>query len=302
MIEDAIIKELGFNRVRIDEPLADHVYMKVGWPADYFYQATSSEELSEAAKIALVEKIPLTILGNGANVLIADKGVRGLVIQNSSKEIKFLPHGFVLVDSGVSNTDLIVAAKNRQLTGMERLLKVPGTVGGAVFMNAGDTGKKAFFGDLVVAVEALGSDGGVKKLTQRQCGFRYRNSRFHRTGEIILRVKLQLKPATKQEIEDLAKDILIRKAEQPAGSSVGSTFKNPKEGFAGQLIEKAGLKGTKIGSAKISERHGNFIINEGNATAADIKALIDLMKKMVKEKFGVELEEEVRYIGEWGYL
>jgi len=298
MIE-TLIKKLGFNRIKIDEPLSDHVQIKVGGPADFYYEAHNSIELAVGVKAASEEKISYTIIGNGANILVSDKGVTGLVIQNHSKNIKFLPHGFVEVDSGVDNADLILAAKNRNLAGMERLLKVPGTIGGAVYMNAGDTGKREFFGDLVISVEINDKEGNIKKMKQKECEFGYRSSRFQSTGEVILKAKLQLQQSSREEIERKAKDILVRKMHHPSGATVGSTFKNPENYHSGELIEKAGLKGKTIGGAKISEKHANFIINTGNATAADVKSLIDLMKKSVKEKFNVDLQEEVRYIGEW---
>lgn len=298
MIE-TLIKKLGFNRIKIDEPLSDHVQIKVGGPADFYYEAHNSIELAAVVKAASEEKISYTIIGNGANILVSDKGVTGLVIQNHSKNIKFLPHGFVEVDSGVDNADLILAAKNRNLSGMERLLKVPGTIGGAVYMNAGDTGKREFFGDLVISVGIIDKEGNIKKVKQKECKFGYRSSRFQSTGEVILKAKLQLQQSSREEIERKAKDILVRKMHHPSGATVGSTFKNPGNYHSGELIEKAGLKGKTIGGAKISEKHANFIINTGNATAADVKSLIDLMKKSVKDKFNVNLQEEVRYIGEW---
>lgn len=299
MNDASLVKKLGFNRLKVNEPLAPHVNLKVGGPAQLYFKAEGSKELEEVARAAIEEDIPYIIIGNGANILVSDKGVRGLVIKNSSKNIKFLPHGFVEVDSGVDNVNLIKEAKNRGLLGMERLLRVPGTIGGAVYMNAGDTGRQKFFGDLVVWVEVIDKEGKVKKLQKEECQFGYRSSRFQRSGEVILRAKLQLAQASKEEIEEAAKDILVRKMHHPAGATVGSTFKNPDYDHAGRLIEECGLKGKKIGDAKISEKHANFIINEGNATASDVKSLIDLMKSCVKEKFGVELEEEVRYLGEW---
>src|SRR4030042_1469713 len=299
MSEKDLINKLGCNRVKISEPLKYHVYLKVGGPADMYYQAQDAKEVEEAVKVSIQKGMSYLVLGNGSNILVSDKGVRGLVIINRSKNIKFLPHGFVEADSGVNNAELIRQSKDRGLMGTERLLKVPGTVGGAVYMNAGDTGKKKFFEGLVVWVEVMDKDGKVKKIPKEECDFGYRSSRFQKSVEIILRVKLQLKQASKEEIEGAAKDILVRKMHQPSGPTVGSTFKNPKGDYAGRLVEECGLKGKRIGGAKISEKHANFIINEGTATAADVKALIDLMKKCVKEKFGIDLEEEVRYIGEW---
>jgi len=296
---DTVVKKLRPLGMKMQEPMRLHTKMKVGGPADIYYEASDSKELEEGIRLAIEQKVSYLVIGNGANVLVSDEGIRGLVIQNHSSTLKFLPFGFVEVDSGVDNTDLVTQAKNRGLAGMERLLKVPGTIGGAVFMNAGDTGKKEFFGGLVEWVHVIDKEGKTKKLSKKECEFGYRSSRFQASGEIILKVKVQLQQVGKEEIEVKAKDILVRKMRQPSGATVGSTFKNPAGDHAGRLIEQCGLKGKKIGSAKISEKHANFIINEGNATAANVKELIDLVKRSVKEKCNVDLEEEVRYIGEW---
>jgi UDP-N-acetylmuramate dehydrogenase len=296
---EGFTEKLESDRVKQNEQLSTHVYMRIGGPADLYYEAKNSKELEEVIKLSIREEVPFTLLGNGSNVLVSDKGVRGLVIKNNAEEIKLLPFGFIEVGSGVGLSKLISLARNNGLTGLERLIRVPGTVGGAIFMNAGDTFKKKFIGDLVVWVEVIDKEGGVKKLEPAECEFGYRSSRFQKSGEIILRVKLQLKQETKEKIEIAAKDILIRKMSQPTGPSMGSTFKNPPDKSAGELIEKAGLKGKQIGRAKVSEVHGNFIINTGSATASDVRALIDLIKKNVKEKFEIDLQEEIRYIGEW---
>ncbi len=296
---EELIKKLGFNRVKIGEPMSLHTQMKVGGAADYYYEAESEKGMTEAVKAAIESETPYTVVGNGANVLVSDKGIRGLVIGNRANKIKFLPHGFVEAEAGVDNNILIRQTANRGLTGMERLMKVPGTVGGAIYMNAGDTGKKMFFGDLVESIKVIDREGKIKTLHKDEANFGYRSSRFQTSGEVILSAKIHLEQAPQQEIEAKVKDILVRKINHPAGATVGSTFKNPENYHSGELIEKAGLKGTKIGGAKISEKHGNFIINEGDAKASDVKTLIDLMKKTVKEKFNVDLEEEVRYLGEW---
>jgi len=194
---------------------------------------------------------------------------------------------------------LMRQATSRGLGGLERMMRVPASVGGAIYMNAGDTGKGEFFGELVVQITVLSREGHVKKIYPEQAGFEYRKSNFQTSGDVILSAKLSLKTANKEEIEAKVKDILERKVNHPAGATVGSTFKNPPGGHAGELLEKSALKGTQIGGAKVSEKHGNFIINTGNAKAGDVKALIDLMKKTVEEKFAIELEEEVRYLGDW---
>ncbi|HEY4694963.1 MAG TPA: UDP-N-acetylmuramate dehydrogenase [Candidatus Nanoarchaeia archaeon] len=296
---DQLIKTLGFSRVRLDEPMRLHTYMKVGGPADLYYEATNETELALAVKAAIDLNLPYTIIGQGANVLVSDKGIRGLVIVNKSSEIKFLPHGFVEVESGVNLIDLTREVGKRGLGGLERMTKVPATVGGAIFMNAGDTGRGEFFGDLIVSIRAIDKEGVIKKFFKEEADFSYRTSRFQESGEAILSAKLQLPKMEKPQIDEKVKDILVRKTKHPAGPSVGSTFRNPEGAHAGELIDRAGLKGTMIGGAKISEQHGNFIINTGTATAEDIKKLIELMKNTVKEKFGVQLTEEVRYLGEW---
>lgn len=296
---EKLIRKLGFSRVKLDEPMRCHTYMKVGGPADYFFIAENEEDIIEAVKTAIELRVSYTIIGNGANVLVADKGIKGLVILNSSGIIKFLPHNFVEVDSGVKLVDLAREAGKRGLGGVERMTKVPATVGGAIYMNAGDTGTKEFFEDLVVSIKIIDKEAQVKKIYREDVKFSYRTSRFQESGEIILSAKLELKKMTKEEIDEKVKDILVRKTHHPAGPSVGSTFRNPDGGYAGELIEKAGLKGTIIGGAKISDQHANFIINTGNAKASDVKKLIELMKLKVKEQFGIDLVEEVRYLGEW---
>lgn len=298
-MEEELAKKLGVNRLKSDEFMDRHTNMKVGGPADYYFEANNEKEVTEAVKAAIESGIPYLVLGLGANVLVSDKGIRGLVIANKSNKIKFRPHGFIEVESGLENTIFIREAGRRGLAGLERLLKVPGTVGGAVFMNAGDTGKKEFFGDLVESVKVIDKNGSIKTWRKKDADFAYRSSRFQTSGEIILSAKIKLEQTDPKEIEAKTRDILERKAHHPAGATVGSTFKNPENYHAGELIEKAGLKGKRIGGAKISEKHANFIINERDATAKDVKQLIDLMKRTVKEKFKVDLEEEVRYIGDW---
>lgn len=298
-VSEKLFQALGVEKVKVNEQLKLYTYMKVGGPAEFFYEAGSENELAQAVQTAIRVGIPYTVIGQGANVLVSDKGVSGLVIVNRAKTIKYLPHDFVEVESGVSMVDLSREVGKRGLGGLERMTKVPATVGGAIFMNAGDTGKREFFGDLVISITVIGKDGEVKKLHPDEANFTYRTSRFQSSGEVILSAKLKLPKMTKEQIDEKVKDILLRKQRQPAGPSVGSTFRNPEGYHAGELIDKAGLKGTMIGGAKISEQHGNFIINTGNASAADIKQLIDLMRRKVKEKFDVDLVEEVRYLGDW---
>lgn len=296
---DQLVTKLGFNNVKVNENLAPYTYMKVGGPADLLFVAEQTGELILAATAAFNLGLPVTVIGNGANILVSDKGVRGLIIINKSKNYKFLPHDYLETDSGVNVIELINQARVRKLTGFERLMKVPATIGGAIYMNAGDTGKQEFIGELVRSVRVLTENGQIKTIQGEDCGFSYRTSRFQTSGEIILSAVLQLKAAHKDDIEEKVKDILVRKINHPAGPSVGSTFRNPAGNFAGRLLEKAGVKGMQVGGAKVSEKHANFILNLGNASADNIKELIIQMKSKVKKSSGIELEEEVRYIGDW---
>ena len=296
---EKLVRKLGFNRVKLNEPMSSHTWIKVGGPADLYFEAESEDDLAEAVKSAIEFGVSYSVIGLGANVLVADRGIRGLVIINKSNKIKFLPHDFVEVDSGVNIVNLTREAVNRGLGGLEKLTKVPCTVGGAIFMNAGDTGKGDFFGDLVVSIKVINKEGEIKKLSSEDASFTYRTSRFQSSGEIILSAKLKLTRMSKAEIDEKVKDILVRKIHHPAGPSVGSTFRNPEGASAGALIDQCKLKGTAISGAKISEQHANFIINTGNARADDVRELINLMKSSVKEKFDIDLKEEVRYLGEW---
>lgn len=296
---DKLVKKLGFARVKLDEPMKFHTWIKVGGPSDYYFEAEDEKDIILVVKAALEANIPYTIIGLGANVLVSDKGIRGLAIINKTNEIKFLPHNFVEVSSGVNIIDLAREAGKRGLGGLERMTKVPATIGGAIFMNAGDTGRAEFFEDLVVSIKIADKNGEVKKIFRENADFSYRTSRFQSSGEIILSSKLELQKMSKEEIDTKVRDILVRKTHQPAGPSVGSTFRNPEGEHAGALLDQCGLKGTVLGGAKISDQHANFIINTGNAKAFDVKNLIDLMKKAVKEKFNIDLIEEVRYLGDW---
>ena len=239
---EKLIRKLGFNRVKLNEPLKDHTWIRVGGPADFYYEATTEAELTEAVKSAIELKIPHVVVGLGANVLFSDKGFRGLVVVNKNSTIKFLPHDFVEVGSGTNIVELTREAAKRGLGGLERLTKVPATVGGAIFMNAGDTGKGEFFGDLVVSIKVITPEGDVKKLYKEDANFTYRTSRFQESRETVLSAKLQLLKMTKEHIDEKVKDILLRKTHHPAGPSVGSTFRNPPGASAGALIDQCGLK------------------------------------------------------------
>jgi UDP-N-acetylmuramate dehydrogenase len=306
-------------KIRENVLLRDYTTFKIGGPARYFFVAQSKEKLKNAILWAKKKKLPFFILGGGSNVLFSDKGFNGLVIklQNTQYEIR---NTKVVAEAGVPLQKLVLETAKKGLSGLENLAGIPGTLGGAIWGNAGAFGRE--IGNLVEKVKVLNvrsSKLEVKKLRNKDCKFGYRDSIFKRKKNwIILEATLRLKRGKKKEIEEKIKEILrLRKEKQPLEfPSAGSVFKNvpikkvPKEirekfkekikdGFlpAGVLIEAAELKGFQIGGAKISEKHANFIVNVGKAKASDVKELIEKIKKEVKKKFKIQLEEEIKLVG-----
>jgi UDP-N-acetylmuramate dehydrogenase len=300
-------------------PLKEYTTFKIGGPARYFFVAKSKKDLKNAILWAKKKKLLFFILGGGSNVLFSDKGFNGLVIkiQNTQYEIR---NTKIVAEAGVPLQKLVLESAKKGLSELENLAGIPGTLGGAIWGNAGAFGRE--IGDLVEEVKVLevkGSRLKVKRLKNKECEFGYRESIFKRKKNlIILEATLKLKKGKRKEIEEKIKEILrLRKEKQPLGfPSAGSVFKNvpvekvPKEirekfkeeikdGFlpAGVLIEAAGLKGFQIEGAKISEKHANFIVNVGKAKASDVKELIEKIKKEVKKKFKVQLEEEIKLVG-----
>ena len=281
--------------------LAPYTSARIGGPADVFVTATSADELADAMKIIWDYGMPYYILGGGSNLLVSDKGVRGVVVLNRAKEVLFESgdQPTVKCEAGVIFSNLANRCASKGLSGLEWAATVPGTVGGAVYGNAG-----AFGGDMsenLICAEVL-TKNGREKLTVEQMQYGYRTSVLKR-GEIkaiVLSGTLRLKNSSKEEVSAKITEFSERrKSAQPPGASMGSMFKNPEGDHAGRLIEAAGLKGTRIGNAEISTKHGNFFINHGETKAEDIHALIHLVQKTVSEKFGVELELEVELVGEW---
>src|SRR5512134_3999793 len=289
------------DKVKANVSLAPYTSARIGGPADILITAESADELARIIKLLHKQDIDYTMLGGGSNVLISDKGVRGVVVLNRAKGVRFHngDQPSVTAESGVVFSNLANRCASKGFAGLEWAATVPGTVGGAVYGNAG-----AFGGDMagnLIWAELLTEDGR-EKFTAEQMGYGYRTSVLKR-GEldaIVLSAEVSLKNSTKEEatvkIEQFSAH---RKATQPPGASMGSMFKNPNGDYAGKLIEASGLKGTRIGNAEISPLHGNFFINHANTKAEDIFALIQLVQKTVKEKQDVELELEVELIGEW---
>ena len=278
-------------------PLKDYTTFKIGGKAKHFFVAKSKEDLISAILVARKFKLPFFVLGGGSNTLVSDRGFRGLVIKIENCKLKIENCGLG-AESGVPLGKLVSISAEKSLKGFEWAIGIPGTVGGAISGNAGAFGKS--MKNVVKEVEVLNAKNlKTKKLKNRDCKFKYRDSIFKKNRNlIILSAKIQLKRGNKKEIQRKTKEYLdYRWQTQPLNfPSAGSMFKNPKKFFAAELIEKCGLKGKRIGNIKISEKHANFIVNLGGGKARDVKKLIKLIKQKVKNKFGIVLEEEIQII------
>ncbi|GAB4540557.1 MAG: UDP-N-acetylmuramate dehydrogenase [Anaerolineales bacterium] len=287
--------------VQENVPLAPYTSARIGGPADALISANSADELAAIMQVIWSQGARYTLLGGGSNVLVSDKGVRGIVILNRAKALRFDEGEAPAVwsESGVVFSNLANRCAAKGFGGLEWAATVPGTVGGAVYGNAG-----AFGGDMtqnLIWAEVL-TRNGRKQMTLMDMNYSYRSSVFKNGNEhaIILSALLRLKNADKEGVSATIQSFSERrKATQPPGASMGSMFKNPTGDYAGRLIEAAGLKGTRIGNAEISKTHANFFINHGETKASDIRALIELAQKTVREKFNVKLELEVELMGEW---
>ena len=297
---DALRAKFG-GKVKENVLLAPYTSARIGGPADIFITADTSAELARIVKLLWKHGMPFTLLGGGSNVLVSDRGVRGVVILNRARGVKFHAgdQPSVTAESGVVFSNLANRCASKGFAGLEWAATVPGTVGGAVYGNAG-----AFGGDVagnLIHAELL-TENGKETLTVEQMGYGYRISALKR-GElkaVVLSAELALKNSSKEEVTVKIQQFSAhRKATQPPGASMGSMFKNPPGDYAGRLIEEAGLKGVRIGAAEISPLHGNFFVSHADTKAEDIRALIQLAQKTVKEKQGVDLELEIELIGEW---
>lgn len=301
---EKLIENLGEGRVKKNVPLAGYTTFKTGGPADLFYEAKSSGDLIKAVGSAHKLGIPIFILGGGSNVLVGDKGFKGLVVRVKNSKVKMQKcnsKSKIFAEAGVPLSRLVQLAKEKSLTGLEFAAGVPGTLGGAVYGNAGEP--EVGLGDRVASVTLMMPDGKVKVVDRRWMEFGYRKSRLGKYSParrpIILSVVLQLEDGERSRIEHSVQERWKRRRQAfPVEPSAGCIFKNPKSYPAGFLIDRCGLKGRRIGKAQISKKHANFIVNLGEASAADVLGLIRLCKDKVREKFGLELEEEICRVGE----
>jgi len=301
------IQETFGDRARRSCPLAPLTTFRVGGPADWLLDVRTSAELATALGLASREGIPVTILGGGSNVLVSDAGVRGLVLRARGGEIRRTGEDRVRADAAVTINGLVRWTINHGCAGLEGWAGTPGTVGGAIVGNAHFAGH--LIGDLVKRVRLVSRAGVETDVPRHQLSFGYEGSRLRTTGEILLWAEFAITDGDPATLRKVARESLaFRKRTQPLDTpSAGCVFRNPRPGrdivpdgmpwSAGALIDRAGLKGESVGGARVSATHGNFIVNEGHATARDIRVLVDLCRRRVREQFGVELREEIVYLG-----
>lgn len=291
-------KIVGSNNIFIDEPMKNHTSFKVGGPADILLTPTTSEQIRDSIILCQRENIPYYILGNGSNLLVKDGGIRGVSIKFSKLDSIIVDGERIIAQSGAPLTNVCTHALKNNLGGFEFACGIPGSIGGAVTMNAG-----AYNGEISQVIESanvIDGEGNIITLSKDDLELGYRMSAIQKYHYIVLEVTLRLHNGDYDTIKNRIMDLNRRRREkQPLEyPSAGSTFKRPEGYFAAKLIEDTGLKGASIGGAQVSEKHSGFIINKGNATAKDILNLIKFVQDKVKEKFNVDLHTEVRIIGE----
>ncbi len=296
----AFCAALGSDNVKLQEPMKKHTTFRIGGPADYYLCPHSVRELQAVLHICRGEKLPFFILGNGSNLLVSDKGYRGAVIQLWKNMSEIERTGTrIRAQAGALLSKIAAAALEDGLTGMEFAAGIPGTLGGAVVMNAGAYGGE--MKDIIKEVQVMDQEGNLLNLPAEKLELGYRTSIIKKKDYIVLSAVLELEPGDREEIRAKMDDLKERRvSKQPLElPSAGSTFKRPEGYFAGKLIMDAGLRGFSVGGAQISEKHCGFVVNKGNATAEDVTDLIREVQEKVKERFGVELEPEVKFLGEF---
>lgn len=284
-----------------NEPMSKHTSFKIGGNAEYFIKIRTVQNLKKVLMYANKNNIPITIVGNGTNLLVKEGGIKGFVLKLELNDFKIKRNAndiLITVESGMSLAALSSIALREEITGLEFLSGIPGTIGGALRMNAGAYGSE--MKDIVVKTRAMTYDGKIKNFSLEEQKFSYRNSVFSNDEFIILETTVKLQKGKKEEIEEKIQEYsTARKASQPYEyPNAGSTFKR-KEGFiTAKLIDECGLKGYSVGEAEVSRKHAGFIINKGNATAEDVLELVNIVKTRVKEKFNVDIELEILVLGE----
>ena len=284
--------------VRYDEPLKSHTTFKIGGNCIALIEPREISDIIEAVKICRKNNIKFFVIGNGSNLLVPDEGYNGVIIKLKSEFSKIEVEGdYLIVNSGAKLSEVYTVAYENSLTGFEFASGIPGTIGGAIYMNAGAYGGE--MKDIVESVEVLDLDNfELRELKNEELEFSYRKSIIQRKNYIVTTIKLKLQKGNKEKINAVYEDLRERRnSKQPLNfGSAGSTFKRPEGHFASKLIEDAGLKGYHINDAWVSEKHSGFIVNKGNASFKEVMELIEYVQKVVFEKFGVKLETEVRIL------
>ena len=295
---DRIIAAIGEDKVHCNEEMSRHTTFRLGGPADCLVQPEDADELREILKICAEENVPYFVLGNGSNLLVADSGYRGLIIQLFRNMAGIEVSGDIITaQTGSLLTQIAARAAGEGLTGFEFASGIPGTLGGACIMNAGAYGGE--MKDVLLSVTAMDSDGRIITIDRKDLDMGYRHSALMDGGYIVLSARIKLKHGEPEEIRAVMEELKQRRtSKQPLElPSAGSTFKRPTGYFAGKLIQDAGLRGYSLGGAQVSEKHCGFVVNTGCATAQDVYRLIRHVQNEVKMKFGVNLEPEVRFLG-----
>lgn len=297
------ILELGISEEKIlfDEPMSKHTTFKVGGPAECYIKIDDIKDLRNILKFAKNNDIKITVLGNGSNVLVLDKGIEGILLNirfNKMEMLNFDGKIYANIGAGVKISIFGHLLLKNEITGFEELSGIPGTIGGAVRMNAGAHGKE--FKDIVNTVTCMDYDGNIKQFENKDMEFDYRRSMLKDKKYIVLEVGMQFEKGTEKDIRQKMEEYATyRKEKQPIEyPSAGSTFKRGSDYITAKLIDEAGLKGFSIGGAEVSEKHAGFIINKGNATAKDILELIEYVRNKIYEKYNKEIELEIEIIGE----
>lgn len=294
------LKEIVDN-VKLNENMKLHTTFRIGGPADYYVEPSTKEEVKQLLLLCRKEEMPYYIIGNGSNLLVGDKGYRGIIIQIGKhlSKISFKENGQVTAQTGVMLSKLAMEIAEHSYTGFEFAAGIPGTLGGAVTMNAGAYGGE--IKDCIISALVVNPKGEFITLSKEQLELSYRNSIIQKEQYIVLEATFQFEKADKTKVLETISDLNQRRREkQPLNyPSAGSTFKRPEGYFAGKLIMDAGLKGYRVGGIMVSDKHGGFVVNVDNGTAKEALMLIEDVKGKVLEQFGVELEPEVRLIGEF---
>ncbi|NLK29193.1 MAG: UDP-N-acetylmuramate dehydrogenase [Clostridiales bacterium] len=289
------------GRIKLKEPMENHTTLRIGGPADYFVTPTGINEIKEIISLCKKDSIPYYVLGNGSNLLVSDQGYRGLIIhlEENFSEVSITPDGIVTAQAGILLSKLANLIAKQGFTGFEFAAGIPGTLGGAVTMNAG-----AYGGEMkqcLTGAKVLDTNGNILSLEKEELELGYRTSILQRKDYILLEASMKLSKDNSDDVFARMQELnRQRREKQPLDQcSAGSTFKRPEGYFAGKLISDAGLRGYQIGGAAVSEKHCGFLINKDNASAKDFLSLIQEVVRIVEEKFGVTLEPEVRLLGDF---